>query len=145
MRKIEWNKSSVVWLLATIAFFHPSLDLERVQADWPGILGPGRDGYASPRTRLGVMEGKGEPKLRWQLDAGQGYAGAAIAGGYAALYQRDGNQDVLRYVALESGQVQWKAEFPASYRQGVDSDTGPRCVPQICDDCIVLYLSLIHI
>ncbi len=139
MRKIEWKTSSVVGLLASIVFFHPSPCLEQAKGDWPGILGPGRDGYASPQTSLGVVAGKGEPKLRWQLDAGQGYAGASIAGGYAALFQRDGNQDVLRYVALESGQVQWKTEFPASYRQGVDSDTGPRCVPQICDDCIVLY------
>lgn len=109
------------------------------QAEWPGLLGPKRDGYASDETQLRVSGSKSGPKLRWEIDAGQGYAGAAISGGKAALFQRDGNQDVLRYVSLEDGKVQWKREFAATYRQGVDSDTGPRCVPVMTEDCIVVY------
>lgn len=109
------------------------------QAEWPGLLGPKRDGYASDETQLRVSGSKSGPKLRWEIDAGQGYAGAAISGGKAALFQRDGNQDVLRYVSLEDGKVQWRREFAATYRQGVDSDTGPRCVPVMTEDCIVVY------
>lgn len=108
-------------------------------ADWPGLLGPKRDGYTSDDTQLRLSDSKSGPKLRWEIDAGQGYAGAAISDGKAALFQRDGNQDVLRYVAMEDGKVQWQATFPATYRQGVDSDTGPRCVPVMTDDNIVVY------
>lgn len=117
----------------------PSVAGSVAQAEWPGLLGPKRDGYASDETQLRVSGSKSGPKLRWEIDAGQGYAGAAISGGKAALFQRDGNQDVLRYVSLEDGKVQWRREFAATYRQGVDSDTGPRCVPVMTEDCIVVY------
>jgi outer membrane protein assembly factor BamB len=109
------------------------------QAQWPGLLGPKRDGYASEGAQLRLSSSKSSPKLRWEIDAGQGYAGAAISDGRAVLYQRDASQDVLRYVSMEDGKVQWQREFPATYRQGVDSDTGPRCVPVMTDDCIVIY------
>ena len=33
----------------------------------------------------------------------------------------------------------WKIAFPATYRQGVDSDTGPRCVPQFTSDAVLAY------
>jgi outer membrane protein assembly factor BamB len=55
------------------------------------------------------------------------------------LYQRDGNEDVLRLVNLTDGKVLWRTSFPATYRQGIDEDKGPRSVPQIVDDWVVVH------
>jgi outer membrane protein assembly factor BamB len=120
--------------LGFVAGLFLSLEL---RADWPGLLGPSRDGHAAAGSKI---SGKPEKELRpiWELSAGQGYAGAAIQDQKGALYQRDGNEDVLRLVDLKDGKVQWRASFPASYRQGIDQDKGPRSVPQIADDCVVI-------
>lgn len=107
-------------------------------ADWPELLGPSRNGYAVEGTQLAAAM-PSEKKALWELPAGQGYAGAAIRDGKVALFQRDGNEDVLRLVALDSGKILWKASFPATYRQGIDEDKGPRSVPVFAGDAIVLH------
>ena len=101
-------------------------------ADWPGLLGPKRDGFASSSPVLSDHS-KSSPKLLWEIDAGQGYAGAAIQQDRVVMFFREGANDVIQAVSLGQGQPIWKATFPATYRQGIDSDTGPRCVPQIAD------------
>lgn len=116
----------------------PAPMLGSARADWPGLLGPYRNGHAD--SKVVVPDQLPEsPKIRWQLDAGQGYAGAAIRDGQVALFQRDGKQDVLRLVSLADGKEIWSASFPAVYQQGIDSDKGPRCVPQIVDDAVLAY------
>jgi outer membrane protein assembly factor BamB len=107
------------------------------RGDWPGLLGPQRDGHAAPGTRVSQTVAN-DLKPAWELPAGQGYAGAAIRGQQAVLYQRDGGEDILRLVDLADGRVQWRTAFPATYRQGIDEDKGPRSVPQIADDCAVI-------
>jgi outer membrane protein assembly factor BamB len=81
----------------------------------------------------------GKPKLLWKLAAGQGYAGAAIAGSQAVLFDRDGNSDRVRLVEMSSGKELWKRELTASYRGGINPDVGPRCVPTLTADSIVIY------
>ena len=112
--------------------------LGSARADWPGLLGPFRNGHADSKAQVPNQLPE-KPRIRWQLDAGQGYAGAAIRDGQVALFQRDGKQDVLRLVSLTDGKEIWSAAFPAVYQQGIDSDKGPRCVPQIVDDAVLAY------
>jgi outer membrane protein assembly factor BamB len=108
-----------------------------VRGDWPGLLGPLRDGHAGDDTKLPRTVPK-ELKASWEIPAGQGYAGAAIRGQQAVLFQRDGNEDVVRMVDVRNGKVLWRAAFPATYRQGIDEDKGPRAVPLIVDASVLL-------
>jgi outer membrane protein assembly factor BamB len=108
------------------------------QADWPEILGPQRNGH----TTLSVPfadHADAPPKVRWELAAGQGYAGAAIEAGQVALFDRDGSEDVLRLVSLDDGSPVWSVRFPATYGRGIDPDNGPRCVPQLTKDLVLAY------
>jgi outer membrane protein assembly factor BamB len=75
----------------------------------------------------------------WKIEAGQGYAGMAIADGKAVLFDRDGDSDRVRYVDAMNGKMLWERTLPANYRGGIDSDKGPRCVPTITDQFIVVY------
>jgi outer membrane protein assembly factor BamB len=55
------------------------------------------------------------------------------------LFQREGDEDILRLVSLADGKVRWRTAFPATYRRGIDPDAGPRCVPQILEDCVLVH------
>jgi outer membrane protein assembly factor BamB len=106
--------------------------------DWPGLLGPRRDGHSLGAV-MAVTANQEAATVRWRLDAGEGYAGAAIVAGHAFLLDRQGEQDRLRKVAMATGQVRWTQVWPAGYRGGIDSDKGPRCVPMIAGDRVVCY------
>ncbi len=40
---------------------------------------------------------------------------------------------------MSSGKELWKTELKATYRGGINPDVGPRCVPTLTDDSIVIY------
>lgn len=108
-----------------------------LRGDWPGLLGPSRDGHAAASAWVSDQVPK-EIQPTWQLSAGQGYAGAAIRDQQAVLYQRDGNEDILRSVDMKDGNERWRTTFAARYQQGIDPDKGPRSVPQITEDCVLV-------
>lgn len=112
---------------------------DRAMGDWPGLLGANRDGYASAKTTSIADHSKAPVNLKWELDAGQGYAGAAIAEERVVMFFRDGANDIVQAVSLDQGAPVWKATFPATYKQGIDADTGPRCVPLISQGKVLAY------
>lgn len=108
------------------------------KADWPEILGPQRNGHTTLSVPFADHTDT-PPKIRWELKAGQGYAGASIEAGQVALFDRDGSEDVLRLVSLTDGSQVWSVRFPATYGRGINPDNGPRCVPQLTKDLVLAY------
>lgn len=125
-------------LIFAVSLVAASFTSSEVQADWPEILGPKRNGHTRTEVEF-IDHGETPPKLKWELDAGQGYAGAAILEGQVALFQREDSLDVVRLVSLADGTELWRTTFSATYQRGIDSDTGPRCVPQITKDSVLVY------
>jgi outer membrane protein assembly factor BamB len=112
---------------------HPS-----AMGDWPQILGANRDSIAANNTEL--PDTLNAPlKTLWTLDAGQGYAGASIADQKTCLMDRASNADRIRLVDLTTGQIAWTREFPTNFNGGIDADKGPRCVPTLYKDQVLLY------
>ncbi len=105
---------------------------------WPGLLGPNRDGYAAEGASVSDHS-KSPLKLRWEIDAGQGYSGAAIDQDRVVMFFRGGANDIVQAVSLDRGETIWKTTFPATYKQGIDADTGPRSVPQIAQGKVFAY------
>ncbi|MCU0717402.1 MAG: hypothetical protein MUD03_14880 [Pirellula sp.] len=68
--------------------------------DWPGLLGTNRDGKASEQSSLSDKI-SGKPKMAWELPAGQGYAGASIAGDQVCLFDRKGRENRARQRDME--------------------------------------------
>ena len=115
-------QSSLVILL-TIAISFP------VDAgDWPQILGPDRNGIAEGET-LGDWNHKLE--TAWEFDCGSGFSGVAVAKGKVFLFHRLDDREVLNCLDATSGKNLWETRFPAIYREGYNSDLGPRCVPTV--------------
>ncbi len=118
-----------------IALVSSGLD---ANADWPGLLGPTRNGIASPGSELPKAIDS-QPAQIWEVEAGQGYAGPAVAGNDFVLFERIGDNDCVRLLKLETGKEVWRRELKAGYRGGIDSDKGPRSAPAILDDSILVY------
>jgi outer membrane protein assembly factor BamB len=106
--------------------------------DWPGLLGTNRDGKASEQSSLSDKI-SGKPKMAWELPAGQGYAGASIAGDQVCLFDRKGRENRARLIELQTGKEIWSQTLPTTFFGGMDADKGPRCVPTITSDGIMLF------
>ncbi len=113
-----------------IVGFIPSVT---VAGDWPQILGPKRDGIAIGEQLL-TQWPKSGPELKWKADVGDGFAGVAVKGNQVVLFHRTESSEVVAALHAETGKQIWSSEFPCSYRSGMSSDSGPRCVPLIAGD-----------
>ena len=118
----------------------PDMPLFEVKllADWPGLLGPTRNGHSDSKSEL-PKAFEGSPTQIWRVDAGQGYAGPAVAGNDFVLFERVGDSDRVRLLNAETGKEVWRRDLKAAYRGGIDSDKGPRSVPTILEKSILVY------
>ena len=112
--------------------------------DWPQWLGPKRDGVWREN---GIVEKfDQQPKLRWSLPIGGGYAGPAVASGRVYVLDRQlakGNrnpqnpfdkgklQGTERILCLNEsdGKVIWTHEYDCPYE--ISYPAGPRCTPTV--------------
>src|SRR5262245_5174243 len=106
--------------------------------DWPQILGPNRNGRVEGE-RLAERWPAGGPTVMWRYRLGSGYAGAAIRGQRCVVFHRVASIERVECLDCGSGKSQWKTDFPAGYRGGVDADLGPRCVPLLTDRAVYVF------
>jgi outer membrane protein assembly factor BamB len=118
--------------------------------DWPGWLGPKRDGIW---RETGILDKfpTGGPTVLWRAPCGMGYAGPAVAQGKVFVVDRvlgDGAQnpkdpfekssvrgrDRLLCLDESNGKELWNFEYPIEYR--VSYPAGPRCTPIIDGDLV---------
>lgn len=106
--------------------------------EWPQILGPQRNGIAEDETLADAWPASGL-KVLWERRVGEGLAGLAVARGQAVLFHRMGNEELVEAMDPLTGEVRWKATFPTSFRGSVIQDNGPRCVPLIHGERVIVY------
>jgi outer membrane protein assembly factor BamB len=123
--------------LACLALFFP-LATTATAGDWPQILGPNRNGHAENERLADSWPATG-PKTLWRYKLGSGYAGAAVVGDRVVVFHRINNNECVECLSAASGKSLWKTDFPASYRGGIDPDTGPRCVPLITGASVFVF------
>lgn len=106
----------------------PGLGISSSSAgDWPQILGPDRNGVAQGESLRPWPESG--PQALWQAPVGLGYSGPIVIGKRVIVFHRQDDRELLTARDAATGKPLWNAEFPATYRGGVNSDTGPRCTP----------------
>ena len=97
------------------------------QAQWPGWLGPNRDGKSADQGLLKAWP-EGGPKLLWKADnIGIGFSNVAVSDGTVyASGDRDGK--LLIFAFDLDGKLKWEAEADA----GLDQERpGSRATPTI--------------
>jgi outer membrane protein assembly factor BamB len=62
-----------------------------------------------------------------------------VVGQLVVIFHRDGEGERVDALDRATGQRQWSRVFPATYRGGIDPDTGPRCVPVIEGNKVFLH------
>jgi outer membrane protein assembly factor BamB len=101
-------------------------------ADWPGLLGPHRDGISTETGLQLTWPAKGPP-LVWQCDVGEGYSGPAVVGNGLILFHRTGGDEVIERLDAGTGKRGWKLSYPAAYSDSFGKGDGPRATPIIAD------------
>jgi outer membrane protein assembly factor BamB len=97
-------------------------------ADWPGWLGPERNGASSETGLLTTWPTSG-PKVLWQAKGGDGYSSIAVAEGRAVtLVQRAGQELVVAFDAA-NGKELWATPLAPAYKN--DYGSGPRSTPTL--------------
>ena len=105
--------------------------------DWPQFLGPNRNGVAEGETLPATMPKTFSPV--WKEGIGTGFAGPIVVGGKVIVFHRVDDNERLQAFDAATGKSLWKADFPASYRGGVNPDNGPRCVPVAAGDAVIVF------
>lgn len=99
-------------------------------ADWPNLLGPTRDSTSAEKGLIASFGARG-PTVAWKRDVGDGYAGAAIAGGKLILFHRVGDDETVECLDAATGKPVWKQSYPTSYSDALGKGDGPRSTPTI--------------
>ncbi len=102
--------------------------------DWPGWLGPNRDG----RVHGFTLPKSWPEKLnrRWQIDVGTGYGSPLVVADRVYQHARQGEDEVLLCVDLETGQVKWRKNYPVPFKMGGGGERhgkGPKSSPVFAD------------
>jgi outer membrane protein assembly factor BamB len=107
-------------------------------ADWPGFLGPQRNGKSS-ETGLPTEWPAAGPPIVWQSTIGTGYAAPAIRDGRLFLFARFGNQARLTCLNAETGAELWTADHPTNYDDLLGYNNGPRATPVVDADRVYTF------
>ncbi|MFO0866216.1 MAG: PQQ-binding-like beta-propeller repeat protein [Gemmataceae bacterium] len=100
-----------------------------VQAeDWPGWLGPRRDGSSAEK----VAQWKAAPKTAWKQPVGEGHSSPIIADGKVYLHTRVQGKQAEQIEAFDAvkGDRLWKVEYEISNFKSPFGN-GPRGTPMI--------------
>ncbi len=111
---------------------------EAVVEDWPGFLGPRRDGHVRERP-LDLRFRREGPKLLWELRTGEGFASPVVAGQTLVFTHRVEDEARIEARHAETGALLWEHALPCSYGGKYIEDSGPRSTPQIVEDRVFVH------
>ena len=110
----------ILLLLATAA---------ALAGNWPQWRGPHRDGVAS-LDHQGPWPQK--LTLQWKVEAGEGHSAPIVAGDRIFLLAREGENEVVSSLALETGKTIWRQSYAAPYEMNSAArghGKGPKSTP----------------
>jgi outer membrane protein assembly factor BamB len=105
-------------------------------ADWPQWLGPNRDG-SSPEK---VAPWKGDLKVLWKKEVGEGHSSPVVAGGHVFLHTKVAGKDaeLIQAFDAKTGDEVWKQSYdkpPFTTLFG----NGPRATPSVHDGMVYTF------
>jgi len=96
--------------------------------NWPGFLGPHRNGISS-ETNLIDAFGDDGPKIAWRVPGGVGMSGISVVGQRAVTMWQDDESQFVAALHAESGEMLWKTPVAPAYENSMGH--GPRGTPAI--------------
>ncbi len=102
-------------------------------ADWNQWRGPQRDGIASGFKAPATWSPEALAK-KWTVTVGEGHASPVIDGDRVLIFARDGEDEVMRCLALADGKEIWKQSHPVPYEMHPAArghGKGPKATPTL--------------
>lgn len=126
----------IMALTATCAAIVPSNASAQTPSGtyWPGWLGPQRNGWVDdfqPPAEWPERLNKG-----WHVEVGAGYGSPLVANGLVYQHARQGDDEVLWCVDLETGDTKWRQSYAVPYKispGGERHGPGPKSSPVLAD------------
>jgi outer membrane protein assembly factor BamB len=106
--------------------------------DWPGLLGPGRDGVAKGEKIAAAWPETG-PRVVWKKKIGSGWAGPAVVGENLVVFYREEDRDVVECLDPATGAKRWRFDYASDYNDDFGFDNGPRATPTIDGDRVYTF------
>lgn len=108
----------------------PETPAPKASADWPGFLGPHRNGKSDERGLPATWPPKGPP-IVWHKTVGTGYAAPAISGSKLFHFSRSKDSAQLKCLNAETGTELWTCEYPTDFVDMLGYNNGPRATPVV--------------
>jgi len=111
---------------------------------WPGFRGPSRDGISTGTIDLALNWPESGPPKLWELELGEGYAGAAVLNGrvYVHDYDHEAEAEIIRCVSLDDGREIWRYSYNVHIRRNHGMS---RTIPAVTDKYLVAMGALCHV
>jgi len=113
---------------------------------WPGFRGSNLNAIVTvdlPKP-LNRQWGVQQPKILWDVELGEGYAGAAVADGrvYILDYDQSKQGDTIRCLSLDDGREIWRYFYPVKIKRNHGMS---RTVPVVAGGCVVTLGPKCHV
>jgi outer membrane protein assembly factor BamB len=105
-------------------------------ADWPQWLGPNRDGSTTEK----VSPWKGDLKVLWRVDVGEGHSSPVVAGDLVYLHTKVSGKEAEQIQAFEvvGGKKKWEQSYEKPAFTTLFGN-GPRGTPVVHDGMIYTF------
>ena len=105
---------------------------------WPGFRGANLDAIVNEDLpgKLNLGWDADKPKILWEVELGEGYAGAVVDGGrvYVLDYDQEKEGNAIRCLSLDDGKEIW-CYF---YKEKIKRNHGmSRTIPVVAGDCVI--------
>jgi outer membrane protein assembly factor BamB len=113
---------------------------------WPGFRGPNMNAIINvgPPVSLSRQWEVQQPKALWDIQMGEGYAGAAVANGrvYVLDYDQSKQGDTVRCLSLDDGREIWRYFYKVKIKRNHGIS---RTIPVIAGDCVITLGPKCHV
>jgi outer membrane protein assembly factor BamB len=99
-------------------------------SDWPGFLGPHRNGKSDEHGLPTTWPPKGPPVV-WHKPVGTGYSAPAISDGKLFQFSRTKDSAELKCFNAEIGAELWTCDHPTDFVDMLGYNNGPRATPVV--------------
>ena len=99
---------------------------------WPCLNGPNSDGSA-PGIDLHLPWPADGPPVAWRIPCGAGYSSPVGSDGRVVMFLRQGDEEMLQCLDLETGKEIWSYQYPTQFKCGSTYTNGPYSTPSIDD------------
>jgi outer membrane protein assembly factor BamB len=126
-RRTAFTLTALMVFAASTPQFSPAAEIH-----WPGLLGPKRDGWVSGfQTPILWPE---RLERDWQVQVGAGYGSPLVSDGRVYLHTRQGDDEVVWCLDLDTGVVKWRKSYSAPFKIGGGGERhgkGPKSTPAL--------------